>query len=132
MAAQLESAGYAVALAENSDEALRIVGEGGVDLIVTDVKMRSDLEGVDFVRELRGSSGTPAQAIPVIVVSGTYRLSAENRWRLGLSGGTPLIQAFIEKPVRRGVLLAAVEKHLGRRAAPITVVPDVCLPRERR
>ena len=52
----LEEEGYAVISAAGGREGLRKVRGGGVDLVVTDLRM-PDLDGLDMMRELRAGCG---------------------------------------------------------------------------
>ena len=58
--------GYKTLTADNGQEALKIVGEGNIDLVVSDVKMPV-MDGLTFIRHMRSNVGT--HHIPVIILS---------------------------------------------------------------
>ncbi len=93
----LRGAGYAVAEAASAVEALQQLRAGAVpDLIVTDIEM-PELDGIGFVREIRGSAG-PLAKLPVIAASGN---ADESMRREALAAGCDL---FMTKPFDLGLL----------------------------
>src|SRR3954471_22772652 len=62
----LERSGYAVELAATSAEARRVLGLGGVDLLVLDYLLNDATNGLDFYRGLRESG----ISVPSILVTG--------------------------------------------------------------
>ena len=61
----LERAGYMVFEAADGRAALRVIAEGPVALVITDLVM-PDMEGLELIRSLRRSH----PVLPVIVISG--------------------------------------------------------------
>lgn len=61
----MEELGYQILTASSAEEALLLVNEHGVDLVVTDFKMQ-EMDGVGFIAALR----TGGQDVPVILLSG--------------------------------------------------------------
>src|SRR5262245_2234326 len=55
---ELEDEGYAVELASGGRSAVERVKQGGIDLVVSDVRM-PDLDGLDLLRELQASAFQP-------------------------------------------------------------------------
>jgi len=101
----LRSRGYHVLEAERGMQALRIVKEHTLDLIVLDA-MLPEVHGFDIARRIKGSRRYGH--IPIIMVSAVYR-----GWRyaedLKASCG---VDVFIEKPFRIADVLRAVEQSL--------------------
>jgi CheY-like chemotaxis protein len=96
----LESAGYPVLTAMNAEEALLVLaGHPEVGLILTDVNMPGQMDGIDLVRRLR-ESGNPVRCV---VVSGDALHAAD---RLGD------LAPFLAKPYDRRSLLGAVQAAL--------------------
>ncbi len=68
-AALLTDAGYEVATAENGRQALRLLGDGGFDLILSDIVM-PDMDGVSLLRAVREHD----LDVPVVLVTGSPRV----------------------------------------------------------
>jgi chemosensory pili system protein ChpA (sensor histidine kinase/response regulator) len=105
----LEKAGYRVRLAADGLEALEIVSQGGVDLVITDLEMPRT-NGYELMSHLRQNLGT--RDIPVMVV--TSRAGAKHRERALQEGA----RAFETKPVQEEHLVAAVERLIGPARTP--------------
>ena len=105
MAAELlASYGYRVNTAANGHEALRVLQEKPVDIIVLDMIMEKDFDGLDAYREI--VKLRPGQ--PVIVVSGfspTERV--EEMQKLGAG-------QYVKKPYTRQSLVTALRAELNR------------------
>ena len=92
----LELEGYDVLTAMNANEALTLLADHPeVDLVLTDVNMPGDMDGIDLVCELQRQGS----AVRCVVVSGDA-LHASNR----LGKRAP----FLAKPYDRRSLLKAV------------------------
>ena len=67
--------GYEVIEAEDSDEALKVLSEQPLDVIVTDLAMRHPTEGLDLIRQARSVN----PHLPIIMISavGTFEEGAE-------------------------------------------------------
>jgi chemosensory pili system protein ChpA (sensor histidine kinase/response regulator) len=100
----LEKAGYRVRLASDGLEALEIVSEGGVDLVVTDLEMPRT-NGYELMLHLRQNPET--RSIPVMVV--TSRAGSKHRDRAVREGA----KAFMVKPVQEEQLVAQVGALIG-------------------
>jgi DNA-binding response OmpR family regulator len=67
--AKLSGLGYEVVEAEDGQEALRLLGEGGVpDLLITDSFMPRT-SGLELVRSIRGSPNTDLAKLPIIMLT---------------------------------------------------------------
>jgi chemosensory pili system protein ChpA (sensor histidine kinase/response regulator) len=100
----LEKAGYRVRLASDGLEALEIVSEGGVDLVVTDLEMPRT-NGYELMLHLRQNPET--RLIPVMVV--TSRAGSKHRERAVREGA----KAFMVKPVQEEQLVAQIGALIG-------------------
>jgi DNA-binding response OmpR family regulator len=98
----LERAGHAVLTTGSGLEGLRILGDGGIDLVVLDLGL-PDLDGLEILREARAARHTP-----VVVL--TARNAVEDRIR-GLSLGA---DDYVPKPFSPTELVLRVDAVLGR------------------
>jgi CheY-like chemotaxis protein len=100
----LEPLGFDILHATDGEEALRMAGEVGPDIILMDLVMPV-LDGFEATRRLRARDD--GRAIPIIAMSASSFEPDQNRSRqVGCDG-------FLSKPVRRDKLLATLEHHLG-------------------
>lgn len=90
--------------AGNGQEALKLLTESRVDVIVSDVRMPV-MDGVALVRAI---AATSAERPRVIFVTGFSDLQARDAYALG-------VEAIIEKPMERDHLLDAVKRSLAER-----------------
>ena len=95
----LGESGYeVVATVDNLADAVRVIGEEPIDLILSDIKLHGDGDGLDVAR------AAAAKGVPVLFVTGNSPLEARN---LGLG--------CLAKPYTGGTLkavLAAVDRKL--------------------
>ena len=83
----LSTEGHDVRITESGEEAVEIVAQGNIDLLISDVRM-SPTDGFEVLRRVREAQ----ENIPVIMLSAYHtKDSAERASRLGAFG-------FIEKP----------------------------------
>jgi CheY-like chemotaxis protein len=119
MADWLGSEGYPVQTAQDGIEALQILEQNRVDLIVTDIRMPR-MDGVALLKKLKESAAEYAPAI--VFVSGFADIDRREAYDLGAG-------ALIAKPFTDEELLSAVKRmltprgELWRRAAPQTNSP---------
>ena len=93
--------------AANGAEALQLLRNNPIDIVITDLAMQP-LDGIDLVRRLRNANESPNPMVPVIMVTGhsTLRRVAEAR-DVGVT-------EFLSKPVTaRGVIerISRVVEH---------------------
>lgn len=95
----LGTEGFRILEAETAQQAFRTVEKmnGSVDLVVTDVSMPGDMDGIDLAHALRNTF----PRVPVIVMSG-YPSPTARRPQGDF--------CFVPKPFRAEVLLAAVKR----------------------
>jgi CheY-like chemotaxis protein len=112
----LEAYGYAVFTACNGTEALAKAQEVRPDVMVLDVMMRTDTEGLDVARRVREMP--ELSNLRVVLVTGVtqalqlpHDLEADERW-------LP-VDRVLEKPVDPGRLLGEIERVLGVTGSPL-------------
>ncbi len=98
----LEQEGYEVCRAYDGMQALELISQGGIQLVLIDVMMPK-LDGLSAVMKIR-----ERQNIPIIVLSAK---SEETDKILGLSIGA---DDYVAKPYNPGELAARVKSHLRR------------------
>jgi DNA-binding NarL/FixJ family response regulator len=101
----LEAAGYSTVVAENGQEALKLVETHQPHLIVTDITM-PQMDGYELVRHLRQRPGL--RLLPVVFLTG--RTEIQERIRGYQVGG----DVYLEKPFELGELGAVVRNLLER------------------
>lgn len=108
----LESAGHTVQRAFDGRQALRLLPEWRPELVILDVMMTTDTEGLEVARTIRGQAEW--STLPIIMLSGIheekklpYRLEPDENW-------LP-VNCFLDKPVKPAILLAAVAEALANR-----------------
>ncbi len=100
----LSDAGYAVAVAENGIEAMKLQQENPADLILTDIIM-PDMEGIEVITELRKKY----PATQIIAMSGGGRIDADQYLTIARRLGA---QRTFVKPFKSAEMLAAVRELL--------------------
>src|SRR6185312_14315556 len=100
--------GYRVDVAAGGRSGIERVRAGGVDLVVSDVKM-PDMDGLDMLSEIRVpvDPGTPAPHVIIITAFGSIE-TAKRALKLGAHD-------YITKPFEVEDLVVAVEKALDER-----------------
>jgi DNA-binding NtrC family response regulator len=105
LSVNLTKAGFSVAVAENGEEALVLVGEEEPDLVLSDVRMPG-LGGTALLERLR--AGWPE--LPVILMTGQGSVpAAVEAMRAGATD-------YLIKPVRKDELLLVIDRALQDRA----------------
>jgi CheY-like chemotaxis protein len=111
--------GHRVLQAADGAEALAVLAETPVDLVVTDILMPT-MDGYELVRRMREESSTAD--VPVIFFTGSYN-QREARPRRGLRRRPRADQAGRCRSGARGGRASAVEQADVRRAATSAVRP---------
>jgi two-component system response regulator PilR (NtrC family)/two-component system response regulator HydG len=107
----LEHEGFAVELADGGRAGVERVKRGGIDLVVSDVKM-PDLDGLDLLREVRSVD----PSLCVIIITGFGSLDTAIRAvKLGAYD-------YLPKPFETDHLLLLIDKALAERALRSEVV----------
>ena len=101
---KLRRLGYDVpGVAHNGTDALSMAVELNPDLVLMDIVLEGDMDGIETARRMREHND-----MPVIFVSACNDTSTRNRaLEAGLCG-------FISKPVEAGELRACIESFLSR------------------
>jgi DNA-binding NtrC family response regulator len=100
--------GYRVDVAAGGRAGIERVRAGGVDLVVTDVKM-PDMDGLDMLAEIRAPAGGDVNPPHVVVITAFGSIeTAKRALKLGAHD-------YITKPFEIDDLLVAVEKALDER-----------------
>jgi CheY-like chemotaxis protein len=109
----LESQGYEVITAFGGREGLAKLAEMP-DLIILDVMMETETEGLQFAYKVRAAEGeyVAYREIPIIVVTS---LHDNMSYRIDDRTGSEYlpVEEFIDKPVQPPQLLAAVQRLIG-------------------
>ena len=101
--AVLEAENYSVLTAENGEQALRIMDENHVDLVVLDVMM-PQMDGYEFTRVLREGNNN----LPILMIS-AKQLPADNKQ--GFMVGT---DDYMTKPIDEEEMLLRIKALLRR------------------
>ncbi len=127
----LEFYGYAVDIAETAAAGLTLFEEKTYDMVIVDVMLPGEMDGLDFCREVRRVSD-----VPMMVVSAKAD-DADKISALGLG-----IDDYLTKPFNTGELVARVKAHISRyealtsRETPekrnVTKVRDLAVDRDSR
>ena len=109
----LKSRGYVVTTAHNGKEAYASIVNDRPDLMVLDVMMDYDEEGMVLASALKTDG--PTRDIPIIMLSGfNVRDDVRERVLASLMGQNLPAETFMEKPVRLGELAERIELLLGK------------------
>jgi redox-sensing transcriptional repressor len=109
----LQGRGYAVATAGNGKEAYASIVKDRPDLIVLDVMMDYDEEGMVLASALKTDG--PTRDIPILMLSG-FNVQQDVREKVlaSLMGQNLPAEIFMEKPVRLAELAERIELLLGK------------------
>jgi DNA-binding response OmpR family regulator len=119
----LSARGYTVTTAGNSKEAYARIVENRPDLMILDVMMDYDEEGMVFASALKTDG--PTHSIPIIMLSGfNVQTDVRDRVLASLMGQELPAEAFLQKPVRLAELADRVEVLLGRPSPQRAALPD--------
>jgi CheY-like chemotaxis protein len=109
----LEGAGYGVVTATNPAEAQQRIAERTPDLVITDLMMTSVDAGFAFSAQLKGDPRTAA--VPIIIsTSVSSQLGLNFRPESEADLAKMHVDAYFDKPIDAGELLAKVGELLGR------------------
>jgi CheY-like chemotaxis protein len=92
--------------AERADLALRVLETAPVDLIIADVTMPGGMDGLEFVRRVRGHEREEVRRVPIVLLTGGKAPDLEER---ALQVG---VSEFVRKPISIDALAAVVRRHL--------------------
>lgn len=110
----LESVGYQVSYAYQSEKGMELARETKPDLILLDV-MFAGPPGPDGIELSRRFHQDPdLKSIPIIILTGVRKV-LDLHFKIGPDETWMPVKAFLEKPVKPDNLLAEIEKILGPR-----------------
>ena len=106
----LESAGHTVKSAFNGAQAMARIAADRPDVILLDVIMTTETEGIEVAGKLKGDPATAG--IPIIMLSS---VNVEKKLPIILEPDKDMlpVDKFLDKPVKPAVLLSAVAEVLG-------------------
>jgi CheY-like chemotaxis protein len=113
----LERQNFRVSAASAAPAALRILADGEIDLVITDVVM-PDMDGIEFMR----SFPPEARGLPVIAVTGSALNVGGTLSRVMRALGATQV---LHKPVLAADLMAAVRGALQPKSALAACSPSV-------
>ena len=105
----LASEGYDIVSAKDGNEALRIMREDGVDLILLDIMMASILDGVSVAHEMQKDPAL--KRIPIVMISSI--ISSPHASMFPTDEYIPM-DVWITKPVQPDDLLQKVARLIER------------------
>lgn len=118
----LRARGYEVTTASNGKEAYERIVEAKPDLIVLDIMMDYEEEGMVLASALKTDG--PTYSIPIIILSGfTAQKEAREKVYASLQGQDWPADSFMQKPVRLAELAERIETLLARAEAARTPWP---------
>jgi CheY-like chemotaxis protein len=92
--------------AERAEQGLRLLDTCHVDLVIADVNMPGGMDGLEFVRRVRGHERERVRRIPIVLLTGGKAPDLQARAQLvGVS-------EFVRKPVSIDALTTVVRRHL--------------------
>ena len=98
----LEKRGHTVSVAGNGREAVRLVEERDFDLVLMDVQM-PEMDGLEATMVLRARETGAGRRLPIVAMTAhAMKGDAERCLEAGMD-------AYVSKPIRPEVLLAAIE-----------------------
>ncbi|MBZ0235694.1 MAG: response regulator, partial [Deltaproteobacteria bacterium] len=118
----LKKRGFVVLTASGGAEALRIVAEKSVDLVILDITM-PEMSGIDVLRELRKAAG--AADLPVIMA--TARTRSENVIEALDLGANDYVTKPIDLPILHARVVAQLRSTRARRRSAGPVGPGTVL-----
>lgn len=97
--------GWQIAVAENSEKALKILHDKKVDLVLTDIKM-PELDGLQLAAKLKETD----PALPVVVMTGYPSVES------AVSALRAKVEDYVIKPFNINQLFKLIETTIQRRA----------------
>jgi two-component system, cell cycle response regulator DivK len=106
----LEKAGHTVFNAEDGQQGLRLARQGGIDLIISDLRM-PEMDGFEFLQRLRQDEAL--RDLPVIAVT-AFSMSGDQD-KVLVAG----FDAYLAKPIVPETFVQQIESYL----SPFTAAP---------
>jgi DNA-binding response OmpR family regulator len=108
----LESAGYAVVLAEDGEKCLSMLKQEQPDLLILDLLMPR-MDGFEVCKALKDPRHAKYAGMPIIILSSVQEGVSQRRYELE-TGVRLDVDDYVEKPIEGGVLLDRVGKIIKR------------------
>lgn len=99
----LKEAGHVVETVNNGVEALQVISEKNIDVVLMDIQM-PEMDGIEAVKRVRKSEKGTARHIPIIALT-AYALQGDREKYLSVG-----MDDYIAKPVQTNSLLETIEK----------------------
>ena len=109
----LESQDYQVVVARDGIECFDRLGAEKPDLLILDLLMPK-MDGFAVYKELKEPKWSEYQGMPILILSSVREEASRRRYELE-TGRELGADDYLEKPISPEVLLASVEKLLGRK-----------------
>ena len=118
----LSGAGHEVLLAEDGQQALNILREQNVDLVLMDMQMPV-MDGIEATRRIRAGEGGQHRAVPIVAMTANVMpADVEACYQAGMN-------AYISKPIRKEVLFSTVNDILNHAPdaaeKPLSAMTDI-------
>jgi DNA-binding response OmpR family regulator len=108
----LESAGYAVVMAEDGEHCLSKLKEEQPDLLILDLLMPR-MDGFEVCKALKDPRYTKYAGMPIIILSSVQEGVSQRRYELE-TGVRLDVDDYVEKPIEGSILLDRVGKLIKR------------------
>jgi len=92
--------------AEGAEQGLRLLDTSPVDLIIADFNMPGGMDGLEFVRQVRGHALQQVRRVPILLFTGGK--APDLQARAQVAG----VSEFVRKPISIDGLTAVVRRHL--------------------
>ncbi|MBR7781665.1 response regulator [Undibacterium luofuense] len=118
----LSGAGHEVLVAEDGQQALNILREQTVDLVLMDMQMPV-MDGIEATRRIRAGEGGQHRAVPIVAMTANVMpADVEACYQAGMN-------AYISKPIRKEVLFSTVNDILNHAPdaaeKPLSAMTDI-------
>jgi DNA-binding response OmpR family regulator len=108
----LESAGYAVVLAEDGEKCLSKLKQEHFDLLILDLLMPK-MDGFEVCKAIKDPRYAKHARMPIIILSSVQEGVSQRRYELE-TGVSLDVDDYVEKPVESSILLERVGKIIKR------------------
>jgi two-component system chemotaxis response regulator CheY len=92
--------------AERAEQGLRLLDTHPVDLIIADFNMPGGMDGLEFVRQVRGHALQQVRRVPILLFTGGK--APDLQTKAHLAG----VSEFVRKPISIDALTQVVRRHL--------------------
>ncbi len=107
IARMIQETGHKIITANNGIEALQILSEKEIDIVLMDIQM-PEMDGIETTRRIRMKETPTGKRIPIIAIT-AYALQGDKEKFLSVG-----MDGYISKPIQMGAFLDAIEKMAER------------------